>query len=31
MKTMQRAENGVVWLRDGVIAGKYNCRNIDID
>ena len=31
MKTMLRAENGVVWLRDGVIAGKYNCRNIDID
>ena len=31
MKTMLRAENGVVWLRDGVIQGKYNCRNIDIE
>ena len=31
MKTMLRAESGVVVLRDGVIAGKYNCRNIDLD
>ena len=29
MKTMLRAENGVVVLCDGVIEGKYNCRNID--
>ncbi len=30
MKTMLRAESGVVVLRDGVITGKYNCRNIDL-
>lgn len=29
MKTMLRAENGVVVLNDGVIEGKYNCRSID--
>ena len=29
MKTMLRAENGLVVLEDGVIAGKYNCRSID--
>ena len=29
MKTMLRAENGVVVLRDGVIEAKYNCRKID--
>lgn len=28
MKTMLRAENGVVVLNDGVIEGKYNCRRI---
>ena len=30
MKTMLRAENGVVVLKDGVIADKYNCRQIDL-
>ena len=30
MKTMLRAESGLVWLRDGVIQGKYNSRNIDM-
>ena len=30
MKTMLRAENGVVVLTDGVITGKYNCRNINL-
>ena len=29
LKTLLRAENGLVVLEDGVIAGKYNCRNID--
>ena len=29
MKTMLRAENGVVVLSDGVIEDKYNCRSID--
>ena len=28
LKTMLRANNGLVVLEDGVIAGKYNCRNI---
>ena len=30
MKTMLRAENGVVVLKDGVIEDKYNCRQIDL-
>ena len=29
MKTMLRAENGVVVLNDGTIEEKYNCRKID--
>jgi hypothetical protein len=29
MKTMLRAKNGLVVLKDGVIEKKYNCRNID--
>lgn len=29
MKTMLRAENGVVVLKDGVIESKHNCRKID--
>ena len=29
MKTMLRAENGLVVLNDGVIEDKYNCRSID--
>ena len=29
MKTMLRAENGVVVLNDGTIEAKYNCRKID--
>lgn len=29
MKTMLRAENGLVVLNDGVIEEKYNCRSID--
>jgi triosephosphate isomerase len=29
MKTMLRAENGLVVLNDGVIEAKYNCRSID--
>lgn len=29
MKTMLRAENGLVVLDSGVIEGKYNCRSID--
>ena len=29
MKTMLRAENGLVVLCDGVIEHKYNCRSID--
>ena len=28
MKTMLRAENGLVVLDDGVISDKYNCRSI---
>jgi hypothetical protein len=28
---MLRANNGLVVLEDGVIAGKYNCRNIDFE
>jgi hypothetical protein len=31
LKTMLRANNGLVVLEDGVIAGKYNCRNIDFE
>ena len=31
MKTMLRAESGLVWLRDGVIQRKYNSRNIDLE
>ena len=30
MKTMLRAENGLVVLNNGVIAGKYNCRMISL-
>ena len=30
MKTMLRAENGVVVLNDGTIEDKYNCRQIDL-
>ena len=30
MKTMLRATNGMVVLKDGVIDGKYNCRSIDM-
>ncbi len=30
MKTMLRAENGVVVLSDGIIEAKYNCRNISL-
>lgn len=29
MKTMLRAENGLVVLNDGIIEEKYNCRSID--
>lgn len=29
MKTMLRAKNGLVVMKDGVIEGKYNCRNIE--
>lgn len=29
MKTMLRANTGLVVLKDGVIEEKYNCRNID--
>lgn len=29
MKTMLRAENGLVVLDSGIIEGKYNCRSID--
>lgn len=31
LKTMLRAQNGLVVLEDGVIAGKYNCRNIQFE
>lgn len=31
LKTLLRAENGLVVLEDGVIAGKYNCRNINFE
>ena len=30
LKTMLRAENGLVVLNDGVIEGKYNCRMISL-
>ena len=30
LKTMLRAENGLVVLSDGVIDGKYNCRRIKL-
>ena len=30
LKTMLRAENGLVVLNDGVIDGKYNCRMISL-
>ena len=30
LKTMLRAENGLVVLQDGVIQGKYNCRRIKL-
>ena len=29
MKTVLRARNGLVVLRDGVIEAKYNCGSID--
>lgn len=29
MKTMLRANTGLVVLHDGIIDGKYNCRNIE--
>ena len=29
MKTMLRATNGMVVLKDGIIEDKLNCRNID--
>ena len=31
LKTMLRANNGLVVLDDGVITGKYNCRNINFE
>ena len=31
MKTLLRASNGMVVLKDGVIEDKLNCRNIDIE
>ena len=31
MKTMLRARNGLVVLRDGVIKDKFNCRMIEIE
>ena len=31
LKTMLRAQNGLVVLEDGVIDGKYNCRNIEFE